>query len=146
MMTGSLGRASMNEKRTPCGSASSSSTFPTSRRRWTLYRRAFGLSERFAHESGQYAELETGGTTLAFAAEDLVSANGLSFRPNRAGDAPAGCEVAFVTGDVPAAYAHALAAGASPLVEPHPKPWGQVVAYVRDLNGGLVELCSEVAA
>ena len=35
------------------------------------------------HESGQYDELETGATDLAFAAEDPVSATCHAFRPNR---------------------------------------------------------------
>jgi hypothetical protein len=29
-----------------------------------------------------------------------------------------------------------------PVVEPVSKPWGQTVAYVRDLDGFLVELCT----
>ncbi len=32
-----------------------------------FYEKAFGLKQRFMHESGQYAEMETGGTSLAFA-------------------------------------------------------------------------------
>ena len=38
--------------------------------------------------------------------------------------------------------AKAVAEGAISHVEPQVKPWGQTVAYVRDLNGFLVELCS----
>ena len=110
----------------------------------TFYERAFGLVRRFMHESGQYAEMETGETALAFAGEDLISQTCHSFRPNRTSDAPPGSEVAFVTEDVDAAFIHAIAAGAISTVEPHQKPWGQTVAYVRDLNGYLVELCSPV--
>lgn len=109
-----------------------------------FYERAFGLSRRFLHESGQYGELDTGGTALAFAAEELVSATCHAFRRNRPGDTPPGAEVGLVAADVPAAYAAALAAGATPYVEPMTKPWGQVVSYVRDLNGFLVEICSEM--
>ena len=32
----------------------------------TFYEQAFGLEKRFIHESGQYAEMETGVTTLSF--------------------------------------------------------------------------------
>jgi uncharacterized glyoxalase superfamily protein PhnB len=39
-------------------------------------------------------------------------------------------------------YAQALKAGATSLSEPSAKPWGQTVAYVRDNNGFLVELCT----
>lgn len=34
-----------------------------------FYEAAFGLKRRFVHESGQYAELETGATALAFVHE-----------------------------------------------------------------------------
>ena len=30
------------------------------------------------------------------------------------------------------------------LAKPKKKPWGQMVSYVRDLNGVIVELCSPV--
>lgn len=56
--------------------------------------------------------------------------------------APLGIELAFTADDVDAAYAQAVMMGAIPVKEPAAKPWGQVVAYVRDLNGVLVELCS----
>ncbi len=31
------------------------------------------------------------------------------------------------------------------VVEPNTKPWGQVVAYVRDLDGFLIEICTPMA-
>jgi len=34
--------------------------------------------------------------------------------------------------------------GAVIVSEPKKKPWGQVVAYVRDLDGFLIEICTEV--
>ncbi|WP_052289959.1 VOC family protein [Scytonema millei] len=40
-----------------------------------FYERAFNLKQRFIHESGQYAEMETGGTTLAFASNELARSN-----------------------------------------------------------------------
>lgn len=108
-----------------------------------FYQRAFGLGERFTHESGQYGELETGATALAFVDETFTATRGL-FAPNRAERKAAGAEVAFVVADVPAAFERALAAGATQAFQPSEKPWGQVVSYVRDLNGFLVELCSEM--
>ncbi len=109
-----------------------------------FYERAFGLTRRFIHESGAYAEMETGGTALAFASEALASSTCHDFRPNRPSETPAGAEVAFLAPDVPTAFRRAVEAGAAPYVEPHAKPWGQVVAYVRDANGFLVEICSAV--
>lgn len=31
-----------------------------------------------------------------------------------------------------------------PVKEPQQKPWYQMVGYVRDLNGFLVEICTEI--
>lgn len=44
--------------------------------------------------------------------------------------------------NVDAAFQRALIAGAVSLKEPTKKPRGQIVSYVRDLNGFLVEICS----
>jgi catechol 2,3-dioxygenase-like lactoylglutathione lyase family enzyme len=109
-----------------------------------FHERAFGLAPRFVHESGQYAEMETGGTALAFAEEGFVAQTCPGFRPNRRAEAPAGFEIGLIADDVPAAFARAVAAGAVPVAEPVTKPWGQVVAYVRDGDGVLVELCSAI--
>jgi lactoylglutathione lyase len=111
-----------------------------------FWERAFGLARRSVVESGEYGELETGGTVLAFAAESMAAGHGFAIRPNRAGDDPAGFEVALVTEDVPAAFNQAVAAGATPTAEPAQKPWGQIVGYVRDSNGVLIELCTPVDA
>jgi uncharacterized glyoxalase superfamily protein PhnB len=37
-----------------------------------FYKEAFGFETRFLHESGQYGELETGNTALAFASRALM--------------------------------------------------------------------------
>jgi lactoylglutathione lyase len=108
-----------------------------------FYERALGQRRRFMHESGQYAELDTGPTALALAAHELAAANvpGL-YRPERRAGAQPTFEVCFVTDDVQGAFDRATAAGAEPVTEPHTKPWGQDVAYVRDLDGNLVEIAS----
>lgn len=109
-----------------------------------FYERAFSLKLRFLHESGMYAEVETGATALAFADEKLADAHGFEIRTQRPTDTPAGVEICFVTDDPIAAYDHAVAHGASALKSPEQKPWGQMVGYLRDLNGYLVEICSPV--
>lgn len=109
----------------------------------SFYEHVFGLSRRFVHESGQYAELETGSTALAFASDALgeMNLNG-HYIKNQASQTPPGFEIAFVSDDVHAAFEQATAAGAVALSEPKAKPWGQTVAYVRDLNGVIVEIAS----
>jgi uncharacterized glyoxalase superfamily protein PhnB len=104
---------------------------------------AFGLATRFVVETGEYGELETGGTALGFVAHATARKSlGGPYTPVRAGDAPVGMVVGLVTEDVGAAFDWAIAAGATSVVGPMSKPWGQQVAYVRDPNGVLVELCS----
>ena len=110
-----------------------------------FYEQAFGLQRRFVDESGQYAEMETGETTLAFASNELGASNlPGGFRRNDPAEPPAGVEIAFLTEDVDAAFRKALAAGATSVAEPKTKPWGQIVAYVRDRDGMLVEIGSQM--
>ena len=105
-----------------------------------FYERAFGLGRRLLHESGRYAELETGATALAFASHELAAEN-VPGLPAADGDR-AGFEVCFVTEDVEAGYSRSVEAGAAPVSEPVSKTWGQAVAYVRDPDGVLVEIAS----
>jgi lactoylglutathione lyase len=108
-----------------------------------FYEMAFGFVRRFIHESGDYGELETGGTALAFAANELGTSNFPNgFIRNDRANPPAGIEIALTSDDVVATFAQAVAAGAIALMAPTEKPWGQTVAYVRDLDGVLVEICS----
>jgi uncharacterized glyoxalase superfamily protein PhnB len=109
-----------------------------------FYESAFGLQRRFIHESGLYAEMDTGETALSFAAETMAEMNGLAIRPNSPRDLPAGIEICLVTDSPEQAYDHAVAAGALAAKAVEEKPWGQRVGYVRDLNGCLVEICSPV--
>ena len=109
-----------------------------------FYETAFGLSRRFIHESNLYAEMETGDTALAFAGFEAAEMSGLAIQPNDPKLLAAGWEVCLVTETVAEAFETAVAGGATPLVPPTEKPWGQTVSYVRDLNGCLVEIASPV--
>jgi lactoylglutathione lyase len=108
---------------------------------------AFGLEQKFLHESGDYGELKTGETTLAFASHALGA---LNFPEGhvRASDSrqPLGMEIALVTEDVARAHQSALEHGATEVSAPAAKPWGQTVSYVRAPDGTLVELCTSVGA
>jgi lactoylglutathione lyase len=109
-----------------------------------FYQKAFAMTVRFLHESGMYGELETGQTTLAFASEAMSAFNGFEIEANRPEKIAAGFELAFVSDDIDSAYATAINAGAKSIKLPEIKPWGQTVAYVRDLNGVLIELCTPI--
>jgi len=100
-----------------------------------FYRRAFDLEVRFRDEALGFAELETGGSVLAIATHSLgemLMGSGYS-RP--ADGHPAGVEIAFLTGEVPAAFDKAVAQGATPITAPRRMPWGLEVAYVRAPDG-----------
>jgi lactoylglutathione lyase len=112
----------------------------------SFFESAFGLSRRFLHESGDYGELETGETTLAFASNELGKSNFPSgFVAASESTKPLGIEIALVTPEVATAHVKALAFGAMELKAPEAKPWGQIVSYVRCPDGTLVEICSPVS-
>lgn len=108
-----------------------------------FFETAFGLKRRFLHESGSYGELETGATTLAFAAHQLGAAHfPAGYVAADASPQPLGMEIALTTPVVAAAYGHAVEAGATELKAPATMPWGQTVAWLRCPDGTLVELCT----
>lgn len=110
----------------------------------TFYERCFGFERKFITDEADYGELITGETTLAFSQNDLATSLVGEYRPNTPDLSPMGMELTFMTDDVPTAFAQAVEGGAVVVREPHDKPWGQTVAYVRDLNGVLVEIATPI--
>lgn len=107
-----------------------------------FYEQAIGLTRRFVHESGMYAEMETGGTVLAFAQLSMAEANGLQVTPPDAGTPAPAVEICFIADDPEFAFEHAVKHGAAPVRTVEEKPWGQKVGHLRDLNGFVIEICS----
>jgi len=106
-----------------------------------FYEKAFGMKPRFIHESGQFAEMQLGEAVLHFAASEPVRANlTQGFQENSLSNLPPGIELCFETNDVATAFSTAVEAGAVAYAEPTTRPWGQIVAYVRDLDGILIEI------
>jgi lactoylglutathione lyase len=107
-----------------------------------FYEKAFRLERAFIAPDASFGELDTGETKLAFASEQMGDSHfdGGFRRPDAA--QPFNVEVALIFDDPGAAFARAVENGASPLAEPKEQPWGQVVAYVRDPFGTLVEIAS----
>ena len=109
---------------------------------------AFGLQQRFVTDEGDYGELDTGPTTLAFASTELAEANLSSaggFVPLDPSGRPPAVTITLLTNDVIGTTDAAVAAGAHPYVAPAVKPWGQTVAYVLDPNGLLIEVATPVS-
>jgi len=108
----------------------------------TFYEKAFGLKRKFVAGS-EYGELETGATTLSFATIPLAQSNLKSeIQTSSLAAKPFGIEIAFTTDDVEGTYKKAVAAGAVEEAKASYKPHGQTVAYVRDPDGFLVEICT----
>jgi uncharacterized glyoxalase superfamily protein PhnB len=113
-----------------------------------FYENAFGLKRRFFNDDAgkAYGELETGAACLAFASLEMATTNlGQDVLAASPSKPPQAVEIDLVTTDVHGLYARAVAAGATKYCEPALKPWGQTVAYVRDKDGHLIELCTPVA-
>ena len=107
-----------------------------------FYVKAFHMKVAFLHEDSDYGELETGSTRLSFSSLQLMNQLGkAAIAPTP--DSPC-FEIAFETDDVVQSLDTAMNAGAT-LVQPvQQMPWGQKTAYVNDINGFLIELCSPV--
>jgi lactoylglutathione lyase len=106
-----------------------------------FYERAFAMEKKFVTDDAGYGEM-AGVVPLCFASEAMAARGVGEVTPARPGAPPAAVELGFVVEDVGAAYRRAVAAGAVAHRPPEEKPWGQIVAYVRDLDGVLVELCT----
>jgi uncharacterized glyoxalase superfamily protein PhnB len=111
-----------------------------------FYEKAFGFQRLFITDTNEYGELETGGTKLAFAANAFVKTIMPQPFMEASLDQPAPpLELGFVTDHVEAAFERAVSAGAVEVKKPAAKPWGQLVGYVRDINGFLIEICTPMA-
>ncbi len=108
-----------------------------------FYEKAFGLTRKFIAPGNEYGELVTGNTTLSFAAVTLAGSNlPDGFLQSKPGGKPFGIEVGFTTDNVEQLFEQAVRAGATAVAKAKTKPWGQVVAYVQDIDGFLIELCT----
>jgi lactoylglutathione lyase len=107
-----------------------------------FYERAFGFERGTILESGEYGELNTGSTTLAFTARSIVKTlSDVAFEPAALHKPAPPLELGMVTDSVDADFERAVAAGAVVVKPPENKTWGRV-AYVRDNNGFLIEIVS----
>lgn len=111
-----------------------------------FYEKAFQFSLKFISPDSTYAELITGETTLSFAHKELASSNlPEGFQESSLSAKPFAIEIGFTTENVENLLEQAIQAGGILVAAPKQKPWGQTVAYVRDLEGFLIELCTPMA-
>ena len=110
-----------------------------------FYENTFGFLRKFISPDNDYGELITGETTLSFASKNLANQNLKDgFIESKLENKPFAIEIGFITDNVEELVQNAMAQGATLITEPKQKPWGQIVAYVRDIDGFLIEICTEV--
>ena len=111
----------------------------------SFYERAFGLKRTFVVPGNSYGELATGATTLSFASIKQASSNLKDgFAESDLKKKPQAFEIAFTANDVEKVYKHAIKEGAIAEAPATVKPHGQTVAYVRDPDGFLIEICTPI--
>jgi lactoylglutathione lyase len=108
-----------------------------------FYEQAFGFLTKFITPDNSYGEVISGETTLSFASKKLALSNlSAGFLESKIHEKPLGIEIGFTTDDVSATMKRAIDSGAILCEAPKEKPWGQIVGYVRDLDGFLIEICT----
>ena len=110
-----------------------------------FYKQAFDLGHKFTHEGGDYAEMDTGETTLAFCnhqlAESLFQDN---YEQASLKNKVSVSQITLAANDIQQAYEKAMQAGAVSISSPEIKPWNFEVASVRDIDGHTVELAKNL--
>lgn len=110
-----------------------------------FYENAFGFSRKFITSESDYGELSTGETTISFASKKLAGQNlKEGFIESNLNNKPFAIELGLIADDVPETVQKATSFGAVLVTEPTQKPWGQVVAYIRDPDGFLIEICTQM--
>lgn len=111
----------------------------------SFYEKAFGFHIKFITPDNSYGELSTGETTLSFASKSLATSNLKNgFIASDINNKPFAIEIGFTTDNVEATVNTAVDAGATIVEYPKTTSWGQVIAYVRDPDGFLIEICTPV--
>jgi lactoylglutathione lyase len=110
-----------------------------------FYKNTFDTQIKFITPEKDYGELLTGETTISFASLNLANSNiKQGFLSSKAQEKPFGIELGFTTDHVESLVEKAITNGAVPYEDISVKPWGQKVAYIKDLDNYLVEICTEI--
>lgn len=111
----------------------------------SFYEQAFKFTKKFISPDNMYGELNTGETTLSIASKTLAKSNLKNgFIASDIHNKPFAIEIGFTTDNVEATVNGAVDAGATIVEYPKTTSWGQVIAYVRDPDGFLIEICTPV--
>ncbi len=108
-----------------------------------FYIKAFGFEQKMITPEKDYGELNTGETTLSVASHALGEQNfNKPYQKTAEDKPPFGIELAFTSLQIEKDFKRAIDAGATVFEPLDQKPWGQIVGYLRDINGYLIEVCT----
>jgi uncharacterized glyoxalase superfamily protein PhnB len=110
-----------------------------------FYHQTFDMPIKFITPEKDYGELLTGETSLSFASISLASSNiKQGFLFSKSEEKPFGIELGFTTDNVEKLVEKAVKNGAVLYEGIAVKPWEQKVAYIKDPDHYLVEICTEI--
>lgn len=107
-----------------------------------FYETAVGFRCRLRDDRGLYADLETGGSTLALIARRSAEQESAPRMDVSVPGPPPPIELAVEVEDVAGAVERAVESGAELVRSPETKYWGQTIGFVRDLDGHVIQFCS----
>ena len=106
----------------------------------TWYQDVLGMAATALRSDGSEATVVAAGIRLVFVADQAEELLAQTVRKNSFLHAPAGFHLVFEVADVPWLYERALTHGGIGVTEPIAQSGGQRKAWLRDLNGELIEL------
>ena len=110
-----------------------------------FYEKTFNLPRGFITPENDYGELSTGSVKLSFVSIELANLNlNKGFQQSVPNNKPFGIEIGFTVGDVENTLKKAVEAGGNIYEQTKVKSWGQTVAYIQDIDGFLVEICTPI--
>lgn len=110
-----------------------------------FYEQVFGFTRKFIFPEMDYGELNTGDTLIGFASHNLASKNlSSAYQASERKEKPFGIELGIATDCVDELVDRVWEHHGVIVEQPIQKTSGQVVAYVRDLDGFLIEICTPV--
>ena len=108
-----------------------------------FYKEAFGIETKMITPEKDYAELQTGETTLAMVDKKYIQSQlpEIIFPKETTVHRS---EITLVSNDIHQDLDNAISAGAKLIKAVASKPWGQQLGYLQDIDGNLIELCTPI--
>lgn len=101
------------------------------------------LGIELAHHAGDYVQMDTGSTKLAFYTRSAMSET-IGKELVKPYENMKAFEIGFKVENVDETYEQLLIKGVIGIVAPTTKEWGQRTAYVADPDGNLIELVQDL--